>query len=182
MGAGNPSKHDRDRLVLGIETSCDETAAAVVGRDAAGRGRILSNVVRSQWENHRTYGGVVPEIAARAHVECLDTLIGEAMAGAGVGWDDLDGVAATAGPGLVGGLIVGLTTAKAIALARGIPLLAINHLEAHALTVGLTAQQRKTLEGLLATLAEQQGLTPAVHPGYRQLGRRKNGATGTAPE
>jgi N6-L-threonylcarbamoyladenine synthase len=124
--------------VLGIETSCDETAAAVVRRDATGRGRILSNVVRSQWEKHRAYGGVVPEIAARAHVECLDVIIGEAMATAGVGWDDLDGVAATAGPGLVGGLIVGLTTAKAIALARGLPLLAINHLEAHALTVGLT--------------------------------------------
>lgn len=138
MGAGNPSQQHCDRLVLGIETSCDETAAAVVGRDAAGRGRILSNVVRSQWERHRDYGGVVPEIAARAHVECLDTIIGEAMAAAGVGWDDLDGVAATAGPGLVGGLIVGLTTAKAISLARGIPLVAVNHLEAHALTVGLT--------------------------------------------
>ena len=85
MGAGNASKQDRDTLVLGIETSCDETAAAVVGRDAAGRGRILSNVVRSQWERHRAYGGVVPEIAARAHVECLDDIIGEAMATAGVG-------------------------------------------------------------------------------------------------
>jgi N6-L-threonylcarbamoyladenine synthase len=138
LGAGKPSKPDYDMLVLGIETSCDETAAAVVGRDAAGRGHILSNIVRSQWEKHRAYGGVVPEIAARAHVECLDVIIGEAMAAAGVGWADLDGVAATAGPGLVGGLIVGLTTAKAIALARGIPLLAINHLEAHALTVGLT--------------------------------------------
>ena len=125
-------------LVLGIETSCDETAAAVVGHDAQGRGRILSNVVRSQWEKHRAYGGVVPEIAARAHVECLDAIIAEAMASAAVGWDNLDGVAATAGPGLVGGLIVGLTTAKAIALARGIPLVAVNHLEAHALTVGLT--------------------------------------------
>jgi N6-L-threonylcarbamoyladenine synthase len=138
LGAGKPSKPDCDVLVLGIETSCDETAAAVVGRDAAGRGQILSNIVRSQWENHRAYGGVVPEIAARAHVECLDVIVGEAMATAGVGWSDLDGVAATAGPGLVGGLIVGLTTAKAIALARGIPLIAVNHLEAHALTVGLT--------------------------------------------
>ncbi len=138
MGAGKPSKQHGDSLVLGIETSCDETAAAVVGRDAAGRGRILSNIVRSQWEKHRAYGGVVPEIAARAHVECLDAIIGEAMAAAGVDWDDLDGVAATAGPGLVGGLIVGLMTAKAIALARGIPLIAVNHLEAHALTVGLT--------------------------------------------
>ena len=125
-------------LVLGIETSCDETAAAVVGRDRAGHGRILSNVVRSQWEQHRAFGGVVPEIAARAHVECLDAIIIEALAGAGVGLPAIDAVAATAGPGLIGGLMVGLTTAKSIALARKIPLLAVNHLEAHALTVGLT--------------------------------------------
>jgi len=125
-------------LVLGIETSCDETAAAVVGRDRSGHGRILSNVVRSQWEQHRAFGGVVPEIAARAHVECLDAIIIEALAGAGVGLPAIDAVAATAGPGLIGGLMVGLTTAKSIALARKIPLLAVNHLEAHALTVGLT--------------------------------------------
>ena len=128
----------RETLVLGIETSCDETAAAVVLRDASGKGRILSNVVRSQWEQHRAFGGVVPEIAARAHVECLDTLIGEALTGAGLKLSGLDCIAATAGPGLIGGLIVGLTTAKALALATGKPLIAVNHLEAHALTVGLT--------------------------------------------
>jgi N6-L-threonylcarbamoyladenine synthase len=125
-------------FVLGIETSCDETAAAVVERDADGRGRLLSNVVRSQFESHAAYGGVVPEIAARAHVECLDTLIAAALAQAQVPLEKIDAVAATAGPGLVGGLIVGLVTGKAIALARGIPCLAVNHLEAHALTVGLT--------------------------------------------
>ena len=128
----------KDTLVLGIETSCDETAAAVVARDASGHGRILSNVVRSQWESHRPFGGVVPEIAARAHVECLDEIVAEAMAAAGCGLGDLDAVAATAGPGLIGGLIVGLTTAKAIALVHAIGLVAVNHLEAHALTVGLT--------------------------------------------
>ena len=128
----------RETLVLGIETSCDETAAAVVLRDASGKGRILSNVVRSQWEQHRAFGGVVPEIAARAHVECLDTLIGEALTGAGLKLSGLDCIAATAGPGLIGGLIVGLTTAKALALATGKALIAVNHLEAHALTVGLT--------------------------------------------
>ena len=128
-----------ETLVLGIETSCDETAAAVVARDGAtGRGRIVSNVVRSQWEQHRAYGGVVPEIAARAHVECLDDIVREAMQTAGVGFAELDAIAATAGPGLVGGLIVGLTTAKALALAHGKPFVAVNHLEAHALTVGLT--------------------------------------------
>ena len=139
-GEGAPAaQHEHGRLVvLGIETSCDETAAAVVARDAGGNGRILSNVVRSQWEQHRPYGGVVPEIAARAHVECLDLLIVEALRGAGLALSDLDGIAATAGPGLIGGLMVGLTTAKAIALAKGLPLVGVNHLEAHALTVGLT--------------------------------------------
>ncbi len=125
-------------LVLGIETSCDETAAAIVVRDGDGQGRILSNIVRSQWEQHRPFGGVVPEIAARAHVECLDVIIAEALAQANVGLNDIDVIAATAGPGLIGGLIVGLTTAKALALATGKPLIAVNHLEAHALTVGLT--------------------------------------------
>jgi len=132
------SKGAGERIVLGIETSCDETAAAVVLRDAAGRGRILSNVVRSQWAQHRPFGGVVPEIAARAHVECLDEIIRDALAAANVKLGDVDAVAATAGPGLIGGLIVGLTTAKALAFAAARPLVAINHLEAHALTVGLT--------------------------------------------
>ena len=136
MDAG--SKGARRLVVLGLETSCDETAAAVVERDAAGRGRILSNVVRSQWAQHKPFGGVVPEIAARAHVECLDDIIREALAEAKIGLGDLDCIAATAGPGLIGGLIVGLTTAKALALAAGKPLVAVNHLEAHALTVGLT--------------------------------------------
>jgi N6-L-threonylcarbamoyladenine synthase len=133
-----PPEIPAETLVLGIETSCDETAAAVVLRGADGRGRILSNVVRSQWEQHKPFGGVVPEIAARAHVECLDTIVAEALQGAGIGLDRLSAVAATAGPGLIGGLIVGLTTAKALAFAAGKPLIAVNHLEAHALTVGLT--------------------------------------------
>jgi N6-L-threonylcarbamoyladenine synthase len=133
-----PRGPGRTLTVLGIETSCDETAAAVVTRTADGHGRIRSNVVRSQWDAHEAFGGVVPEIAARAHVACLDEIIRTAMRDAGVTWRDLDGIAATAGPGLVGGLIVGLTTAKAICLARNLPLVAINHLEAHALTVGLT--------------------------------------------
>lgn len=127
-------------VVLGIETSCDETAAAVVVREAGGEGRILSNIVRSQWDEHRAFGGVVPEIAARAHAECLDGIVAAAMAEAGVMFEDLSAVAATAGPGLNSGLIVGLITGKAIALAHGKPLIAVNHLEAHALTVGLTNQ------------------------------------------
>jgi N6-L-threonylcarbamoyladenine synthase len=129
---------DKSLTVLGIETSCDETAAAVVRRNADGRGAILSNVVRSQWERHQPFGGVVPEIAARAHVECLDELIAQAMAEAGLGFSDLDAIAVTAGPGLIGGLMVGLATAEAVSIASDKPLIAVNHLEAHALTVGLT--------------------------------------------
>ena len=125
-------------IILGIETTCDETAAAVVERTDDGQGRILSNVVLSQVSEHAEYGGVVPEIAARAHVEALDTIIATAMAEAKLSFEALDGIAAAAGPGLIGGVIVGLTTAKAIALTHAKPLIAVNHLEAHALTARLT--------------------------------------------
>ncbi|RUM98395.1 tRNA (adenosine(37)-N6)-threonylcarbamoyltransferase complex transferase subunit TsaD [Pseudaminobacter arsenicus] len=124
--------------VLGIETSCDETAASVVGLREGAAPEILSNVVLSQIEEHAAFGGVVPEIAARAHVEALDGIIEAALADADTRLADVDAVAATAGPGLVGGLIVGLMTAKAIAAASGKQLLAINHLEGHALTARLT--------------------------------------------
>src|SRR5581483_4991978 len=125
-------------LVLGIETTCDETAAAVVQRHENGRGEILSNIVLSQTAEHAPYGGVVPEIAARAHVEALDTIVARAMIEANLSFDMLDGIAAAAGPGLIGGVIVGLTTAKGIALVAEKPLIAVNHLEAHALTARLT--------------------------------------------
>lgn len=129
---------DTSTLVLGIETTCDETAAAVVERHRDGSGRMLSNIVRSQIAEHAPFGGVVPEIAARAHVDLLDGIVASAMKEADVGFDKLSGVAAAAGPGLIGGVIVGLTTAKAIALVSGAPLIAVNHLEAHALTPRLT--------------------------------------------
>ncbi len=125
-------------VILGIETTCDETAAALVERTGEARGTILSNVVLSQVNEHAAFGGVVPEIAARAHVEALDHIIEKAMTEAGKSFGALDGVAASAGPGLIGGLIVGLTTAKAIALTHNKPLIAVNHLEAHALTARLT--------------------------------------------
>jgi N6-L-threonylcarbamoyladenine synthase len=124
--------------VLGIETSCDETAAAVVRGRSPGPGEILANVVFSQIEDHRPFGGVVPEIAARAHVEMLDGVIEKALANSGIPLAGLDAIAATAGPGLIGAVMVGLTTAKALALASGKPLIGINHLEAHALTSRLT--------------------------------------------
>jgi N6-L-threonylcarbamoyladenine synthase len=125
-------------IVLGIETTCDETAAAVVERSEDGSGKILSNIVLSQVNEHAAFGGVVPEIAARAHVEALDLIIARAMKEPGRDFDSIDGVAAAAGPGLIGGVIVGLTTAKAIALVKNKPLIAVNHLEAHALTARLT--------------------------------------------
>ena len=125
-------------VVLGIETTCDETAAALVERTEDAKGRILSNIVLSQVSEHAEFGGVVPEIAARAHVEALDAVIAKAMAEAQMSFEALDGIAAAAGPGLIGGVIVGLTTAKAIALAHDKSLIAVNHLEAHALTARLT--------------------------------------------
>jgi N6-L-threonylcarbamoyladenine synthase len=125
-------------VILGIETTCDETAAALVERTEDGKGRILSNIVLSQVSEHAEFGGVVPEIAARAHVEALDAIIAKAMAEADMSFEALDGIAAAAGPGLIGGVIVGLTTAKAIALAHDKPLIAVNHLEGHALTARLT--------------------------------------------
>ena len=126
------------RALLAIETSCDETAAAVVERNDAGEGRILSNIVLSQISEHAAFGGVVPEIAARAHVEILDAVVAKAMNEAQLSFEAIDGIAAAAGPGLIGGVIVGLTMAKGIALVHNKPLIAVNHLEAHALTARLT--------------------------------------------
>ncbi len=118
--------------MLGIETSCDETAAAVLD----GAGRVLAERVLSQ-SAHAAFGGVVPEIAARAHLAHLPALVGEVMTAAGLGFTDLAGVAASSGPGLIGGLIVGSGFAKGIALAHSLPYIAVNHLEAHALTARL---------------------------------------------
>ena len=127
-------------IVLGIETSCDETAASVVksGVSPDGPGEILSNVVLSQIEDHAPFGGVVPEIAARAHLESIDKIVESALAEAGLTFAGLDSLSVTAGPGLAGGLIVGVMTARAIAAVHNQPLFTINHLEGHALTARLT--------------------------------------------
>jgi N6-L-threonylcarbamoyladenine synthase len=132
-----PKSSSKPLTVLGLETSCDETAAAVVRGSPPGPGEILSNVMFSQIAEHSPYGGVVPEIAARAHIEMLDGIVDRALDEAGVALADIDAVAATAGPGLIGGVMVGLVTAKALALAAGKPLIALNHLEAHALSARL---------------------------------------------
>lgn len=168
------------KVVLGIETSCDETAAAVVERGPDGRGRIVANVVRSQWEKHQDFGGVVPEIAARAHVDCLDALIAQAMREAGLAFTQLDAIAATAGPGLIGGLIVGLLTGKALALAHAKPLIAVNHLEAHALTVGLTDGLAPPYLLLLVSGGHTQLLLVQGVGRYRRLGSTIDDALGEA--
>jgi N6-L-threonylcarbamoyladenine synthase len=163
-------------IVLGIETSCDETAAAVVDGDR----RIHSNIVLSQLAEHRPYGGVVPEIAARAHVERIDGLIRQAMATAELEFSDLDGVAATAGPGLIGGLMVGLVTGKAIAAAIAKPLLAINHLEGHALTARLTDALDFPYLLLLVSGGHCQLLLIEGLGRYRRLGTTIDDAVGEA--
>jgi N6-L-threonylcarbamoyladenine synthase len=167
-------------LVLGIETTCDETAAAVVYRDPEGQGEIRSNVIHSQFAEHRDFGGVVPEIAARAHVELLDGVISRAMEQASLRFSQLDGVAAAAGPGLIGGVIVGLTTAKAIALVTGKPLLAVNHLEAHALTVRLTHRVGFPYLLLLVSGGHTQLISVEDVDRYRFIGGTVDDAIGEA--
>ncbi len=163
-------------IVLGIETSCDETAAAVVTDDR----RILCDQILSQDDHHRTYGGVVPEVAARAHLEHLDGVVAAALDGAGVAFDDLDGVAATAGPGLIGGVIVGVMTAKGIALARGLPFVAVNHLEGHALTARLTDDVAFPYLLLLVSGGHCQLLVVEGVGAYRRLGTTIDDALGEA--
>ena len=163
-------------IVLGIETSCDETAAAVVDDDR----KVLSDVVLSQLDAHRPYGGIVPEIAARAHLEHLDHIIERAMADAGIGFEAIHGVAATGGPGLIGGVIVGVMTAKAIAAARGLPFLAVNHLEGHALTARLTDDVAFPYLVLLVTGGHCQLLIVEGIGKYRRLGTTVDDAIGEA--
>ncbi len=164
-------------VVLGIETSCDETAAAVV---ADGR-KVLSSVVSSQVDLHARFGGVVPEIASRAHVELLTPVIAEAMLSAGVEADDLDAVAATVGPGLVGALLVGVSTAKALALVWDVPFVAVNHLEAHLHAAYL---EEPDLQLPSVVLLVSGGHTMLVHwvadGHYRVLGETLDDAAGEA--
>ena len=167
-------------IILGIETTCDETAAAVVERTADGQGRILSNVVLSQINEHAAFGGVVPEIAARAHVEALDAIIAKAMRDAEMPFDKLDGVAAAAGPGLIGGVIVGLTMAKSIAFVHDKPLIAVNHLEAHALTPRLTDRLEFPYCLFLASGGHTQIVAVAGVGKYVRLGTTVDDAMGEA--
>ncbi|MCC7266279.1 MAG: tRNA (adenosine(37)-N6)-threonylcarbamoyltransferase complex transferase subunit TsaD [Caulobacteraceae bacterium] len=166
--------------VLGLETSCDETAAAVVRLDAHGRAEVLSSIIASQIADHAPYGGVVPEIAARAHVESIDAIAAEAMRGADLGYGALDGVAATAGPGLIGGVMVGLSFGKAVALARGLPLVAVNHLEGHAVSARLAAEVAYPFLLLLVSGGHCQLLEVAGVGACRRLGSTIDDAAGEA--
>jgi tRNA N6-adenosine threonylcarbamoyltransferase len=163
-------------VILGIETSCDETAAAI----ADGGRRILAERVLSQLAEHRPYGGVVPEIAARSHLDHLDRLIAETMTAAGLEFANLDAIAATGGPGLIGGVIVGVMTGKAIAAVHNKPFIAVNHLEGHALTARLTDDIAFPYLLLLVSGGHCQLLIVQDVGRYRRLGTTVDDAAGEA--
>ena len=173
-----PTSEATELTVLGIETSCDETAAAVV--TGPHTKNILSNVIRSQIDEHTAFGGVVPEIAARAHIEILDKVIEESLKNSGCEWTDIDAVAATAGPGLIGGVIVGFMTAKAVAMAAGKPLVGVNHLEGHALTARLTDNLEFPYLLLLVSGGHSQFLLVRGVGDYERLGTTIDDAIGEA--
>ncbi len=174
----------RQSLVLGIETSCDETAASIIARYEDKNGnieaKILSNIVRSQIDEHAPFGGVVPELAARAHVVHLDIIIAKALKEAKLDFNDIDAIGATAGPGLIGGVLVGLTTAKALCAALDKPLIAINHLEAHALTARLTDNVQFPYLMLLVSGGHTQYIEVNNIGDYKLLGTTIDDALGEA--
>jgi N6-L-threonylcarbamoyladenine synthase len=163
-------------IMLGIESSCDETAAAIVVDDKT----ILSNEIASQTQTHARHGGVVPEVAARAHLEVIDQVISDALAKAKLKMEDIDGVAATAGPGLIGGIAVGTVTAKAIAAARQIPYYAVNHLEGHALSPRLTSNLSFPYLLLLVSGGHTQLLAVKGPGRYQRYGTTMDDAAGEA--
>jgi N6-L-threonylcarbamoyladenine synthase len=176
----DPPRTPSTALVLGLETSCDETAAAVIRLAAGAIPEVLSSVVLSQTADHAPYGGVVPEIAARAHVESIDVIAARTLAEAGVRPRDLDAIAATAGPGLVGGVMVGLSFGKAMALALDRPLIAVNHLEGHAISARLTADVPYPFLLLLVSGGHCQLIDVAGIGACRRLGSTIDDAAGEA--
>ena len=162
-------------LVLGLETSCDETAAAVVDESYV----VHSNIIFSQ-QDHAPYGGVVPELASRAHMRALVPVVRQALASAGIGWEEVDGVAATRGPGLVGSLIVGLSLAKGLALARNKPLIGVHHLEAHVFSNLVAAQVEVPFLTLLVSGGHSELILVRELGSYEVLGRTRDDAAGEA--
>lgn len=169
----------QDLTVLGLESSCDDTAAAIV-RLQDGQARILSTVVVGQNDLHRSFGGVVPEIAARAHAERIDHCAEEAMSRAGIGLDAVDAIAVTAGPGLIGGVLAGVMFAKGLAAATGLPLLGVNHLAGHALTPRMTDDAAFPYLVLLVSGGHCQFLTVEGPDRFRRLGGTIDDAPGEA--
>lgn len=165
-------------LVLGIESSCDDTAAAVVRH--AGSGHVLSSVVHGQTELHAEFGGVVPEIAARAHVEKLDFAVEQSLIEAGIDLGDLDAIAVTAGPGLIGGVLSGVMLAKGLSAATGLPLVGVNHLAGHALTPRLTDLVKFPYLMLLVSGGHCQFLIVRSHQSFERLGGTIDDAPGEA--
>ena len=165
---------------LGIETSCDETAASIVRENPSGNGDILSNIVSSQIQEHKEFGGVVPEIAARAHVEKIDIIINKAITESKIKIEDIDGVAATAGPGLIVCLTVGLSAAKTIAASLNKPLVAVNHLEGHALSVKIKKKIDFPYLLLLISGGHTQFLDVKGVNKYKRLGTTIDDAVGEA--
>ena len=168
------SSNQRAAIILGIESSCDETAAAIVTSNH----QILSNSIASSAQTHAKYGGVVPEIAARAHLDTLVPVVSAALDEAGVGFDEIDGIAATAGPGLIGGVLVGTLAAKAMAAFHDKPYFAINHLEGHALTARLTHQIAFPYLLLLVSGGHTQLLLVKGLGKYQRLGTTMDDAAG----
>jgi N6-L-threonylcarbamoyladenine synthase len=170
---------DRPLTFLGIESSCDDSASAVVRADGSGA-TVLSSVVRGQGGLHAAFGGVVPEIAARAHAEVLDLCVEEALVHAGIALQDLDGIAVTAGPGLIGGVLAGVMTAKGLAAATGLPLWGVNHLAGHALTPRLTDGLAFPYLMLLVSGGHCQFLIVDGPDRFRRLGGTIDDAPGEA--
>ena len=166
--------------ILGIETSCDETSVSVVEKSNNGKVNILSNIVRSQLDIHRDFGGVVPELAARAHSEIIDKICSLAIKKAKIKFNDLNAIAATAGPGLLGGLIVGTVFAKTLASALKLPFIAINHLEGHALSVQLENQIAYPYLLLLVSGGHTEFTIVNKFNNYRRIGTTLDDALGEA--
>ncbi len=170
----------RTLTFLGIETSCDDTAAAVVRASGAARPRILSSEVLGQTALHEAFGGVVPEIAARAHAERLDGVVEAALSASGIGLDQIDAIAVTAGPGLIGGVLSGVMLARGLAAARGLPLVPVNHLAGHALTPRLTDKVEFPYLMLLVSGGHCQFLLVKGADSFQRLGGTIDDAPGEA--
>lgn len=166
----------KEQIILGIETSCDETAVAVVknGRE------ILSNVVASQIESHKRFGGVVPEIASRHHVEQITIVLEEALKQAGISYDDIDAIAVTEGPGLVGALLIGVNAAKAISFAHGIPLVGVHHIAGHIYANRLLTELKFPLISLVVSGGHTELVYMEEHGSFKVLGETRDDAAGEA--